>query len=306
MGPLSWMIAFFFFFFKTSTFNKSKTNVSAWIFDRLWRQIITRKIVKGTCRNQVFVQVQLTLVFPVTPQTDGLRQRDVRQICAVIPWSGGNSLGFFSIVKNGQNKSWIRGHVHCAPQQGVVETSEVKGHVVCKEMHTNRCTVRYCSNPRQHLCFLSKFFEESFQTLDKLFCCDLLFLIFFASTSATVIFLLSDSIVSISKQRKATLQKLTSDYRISSQRNIEILSACNLCKNKMTFVLATSSHYTLIKATTQFFLFTIKINAINDLFVPTFDILKLTKAGLYHAWHLFFRCSMMNVFVKLQVEKKHV
>lgn len=124
-------------------------NVSAWIFDWLWRQIITRKMVKGTLRNQVFVQVHLTLVFPITPQTDGLRQRDVRQICVVIPWSSGNSLGFFSIVKNGQNKSWIRAHVHCAPEQGVVETGEVKGYVVCKEMHTSGCTVRYCSNPWQ-------------------------------------------------------------------------------------------------------------------------------------------------------------
>lgn len=132
------------------------------MFDRLWRQIITRRIVKGTLRNQVFVQVQLTLVIPVTPQTDSLKQRDIRQICVVIPYSGGNSLEFFSIVKNGQNKFWIRAHVHCAPEQAVIETGEVKGHVVCKEMHTNKCMVHGCSNPRPHLCFHSKYFEESF------------------------------------------------------------------------------------------------------------------------------------------------
>lgn len=150
-----------------------------WIFDRMWRRIITRKIVKGTLHNQVFVQVQLTLIFPVTRQTDALRQRGVRQTCDAIPWSGGNRLGFFSIVKNGQNKSWMQADVHCAPEQAVVETGEVKGHVVCKEMHTNGCTVRYCSNPRQHLCFHSVHTphsqQDSFQTLDELFCCNLFF-----------------------------------------------------------------------------------------------------------------------------------
>lgn len=87
-------------------------------------------------RNQVFAQVQLTLVFSSAPQRNGLRECDVGQSCHGSSWSGVNAC-FVSIVKNGQNKSRILGHVNLAHEQGVIVTGKVKDHVVCKEKHTD-------------------------------------------------------------------------------------------------------------------------------------------------------------------------
>lgn len=98
-----------------------------------WREIFSHKVVKAPAFNQVFVQMQLTLVFPtITLHSDCVRQRHIRQGRAVIPWIGANALEFLSIVKNRQNKGWIRGHVHCTAEQGVVGAGEVKEHVVCQ------------------------------------------------------------------------------------------------------------------------------------------------------------------------------
>lgn len=99
-----------------------------------WREIFCHKAVKAPACNQVFVQVQLTLVFPtITLHSDRVRQRHIRQVRAMISLIGANALGFFSIVKNRQNKVWMRGHVHCTPEQGVVGSGEVKEQVVCQD-----------------------------------------------------------------------------------------------------------------------------------------------------------------------------
>lgn len=66
-----------------------------------WREMFSQKAVKAPACNQVFIQVQLTLVIPtITLHSDCVRQRHIRQVRTMISWIGANALGFLSIAKN--------------------------------------------------------------------------------------------------------------------------------------------------------------------------------------------------------------
>lgn len=98
-----------------------------------WSRTFTSIALKAPVCNQMSVQVQLTLVFPIiTFYSDRLRQRHIRKVHSMTSWIGVNAFGFLSITKNRQDKAGMWGHVHCTPEQGVVGTSEVEGHV-CQE-----------------------------------------------------------------------------------------------------------------------------------------------------------------------------
>lgn len=75
-------------------------------------------------RYQVFIQVQLTLIFPPSFKRDGLGERDVGQS------SVSYSLEFASVMKNGQNNSGIPGHVYFTLELRVIVTGKVKEHGV--------------------------------------------------------------------------------------------------------------------------------------------------------------------------------
>lgn len=87
-------------------------------------------IIEDAFRHQDFVQVQLTLIFSFSPQENGLRECDVEQIWDNISSSRFSSLGFVCIMRNGQNKSRIPGHVYFTTDQSAVVTGEVKDHGV--------------------------------------------------------------------------------------------------------------------------------------------------------------------------------
>ncbi len=87
-------------------------------------------VVEDAFRYQVSVQVQLTLIFSSTAQRNGLRECDVGQSCVSISWSAANSLEFGSVMKNGQDKCGIPGHVYFTPELRVIVAGGVKDHGV--------------------------------------------------------------------------------------------------------------------------------------------------------------------------------
>ncbi|TNN67752.1 hypothetical protein EYF80_022068 [Liparis tanakae] len=58
-------------------------------------------------------------------QRDGLGESDVGRSCARISWLGVRSLELASVVRNGQTKSGIRGHVDFTPEQRAIVSGEL-------------------------------------------------------------------------------------------------------------------------------------------------------------------------------------
>lgn len=87
-------------------------------------------VVEDAFCYQIFVQVQLTLIFPSASQRSGLRECGVGQSCSSVSWSRVDSLEYAPVEGNGQNKSGILGHVYFTPEQRVTVTGEVKDHGV--------------------------------------------------------------------------------------------------------------------------------------------------------------------------------
>ena len=89
-------------------------------------EIITRWMPVRAFHDQIFIQVQLTLIFPPAFQRDGLGERIIGQRCDIITFSW----EFASIMNNGQNNSGIPGHVYFTLELRVIVTGEVKEHGV--------------------------------------------------------------------------------------------------------------------------------------------------------------------------------